>query len=226
MNEQLITILKSKDLSSVTMDLVEAVLDNQITDELMKEVPILKSLIALKNIYSSISDRIFIKKATNVLLELSDVSWKERIELTRELDNKHSTGAERILMSIDKLETIEKCKVFGRLCKLRAYKNIFVEDFLRLTKVIQDAFLDDLVLIKDFKKGEGKEIWEGDYYPIISLGLLFQEPSEQQKIELNHSRYEEPDPEIIGGEIKFNYLLTEIGEKLLEHYAFLFPEEE
>lgn len=222
MKEQFNEIIKSQDLREITMDLVEKVLDNEITNDGLKEVPILKYLVAAKRIYSSYTDRIFIKKAMHVLLELEDVNWTQRMELTAELDDEDGSGAEKILMSIDRLESIEKCKVYGRLCKLRALEKIDKPDFKRLTKLIQDAYLDDLILVTNFKKDEGKEIWEGDYYAIIALGLLFQEPSEQKPIERNDERF---GSEFIGGEIKFNYLLSSIGNVLLEHYYELFPKD-
>lgn len=223
MKEQFTEIIKSKDLRDITVDLVEKVLDNEITNDVVKEIPVLKSLVAARNIYSSYTDRIFIKKAMHVLLELGDINWKERVELTSELDDEDETGAEKILMAIDRLETTKKTKVYGRLCRLKALNKIkFTEDFLRLTKLIQDAYLDDLILVTEFEKRERKEIHEGDYYPLISLGLLYQEPSEQEPIQRLH-QYNEYDPEFKGGEIKFNYLLSDLGETLLDHYYDLFP---
>jgi hypothetical protein len=127
-------------------------------------------------------------------------------------------------MAIDKLENIKKCKVFGRLCKLKAKGEFYSDYFLRLTNLIQTAYIDDLQLIKEFRLNERKEIFEEEYYPLINLGLIFQERSEQTPIERNH-QYEEYDPEFKGGEIKFYYRLTDIGEYLYNYYNQLFPED-
>jgi RNA recognition motif-containing protein len=124
MKEQFNQIIKSENLKDITIDLVEKVLDDNIGNDIIKEIPILKSLVTVRNIYNSYTDRIFIKKAMNVLLELGDTNWKERIELTSDLDDKYSNGSEKILMAIDNLQTIEKCKIFGRLCKLKALGEI------------------------------------------------------------------------------------------------------
>ncbi len=192
MKEQFVEIIKSKDLKDISLDLVERVLDNKITEEVLREIPILKLLVATRNIYTSYTDRIFIKKAMNVLLEIGDISWEERAELASELDDEDESGAEKILMAIDQLETTKKCKVYGRLCRLKALGKLkYTDDFLRLTKLIQDSYLDDLILVTDFEKGKKKEIHEGDYYSIISLGLLYQEPSEQMPIQRNHEQFDE-----------------------------------
>jgi hypothetical protein len=222
MKEQITEIIQSKDLRDISMDILENVLDNEIGNDVLKEVPILKSIVAIKNVYSSYTDRIFIKKTMKTLLELRDISEDERAKLIIELTDEDGTGAEKILLAINHLENFEKCKIYGRLCKLRIIQKINIDDFFRLTKLIQDAYLNDLILITDFKKGERKEIHEGDYYTILSLGLIYQEPSEQMPITQNKHPYNEYEPEFKGGEIYFNYILSDLGETLLEVYHDLF----
>jgi hypothetical protein len=223
MLKQFNEIIKSQDLREITIEVIENALDHEISSELLKDIPVLKSIIAVKNIYTSYSDRIFIKKAMKALLELADVTVEERSKLESELTDNETKGSEKILLAIDQMETFEKCKVYGKLCKLRIQNRIKIDNFLRLTKLIQDAYLDDLILVTDFKSGERKEIHEGDYYSILTLGLIYQEPSEQKPITINHRRYNEYDEEISGGEIKFNYVLSDLGQILNEIYFELFP---
>jgi len=237
MKEQFNQIIKSEDLKSISIDLVERVLDNDITNEIIKEIPILKSLIAVRNIYSSYTDRIFIKKAMNVLLELSDTNWKERIELTTDLDDENSSGSEKILMAIDNLETLEKCKVFGRLCKLKALGQIDLYEFKRLTKLIQDAYIDDLGLLPTFyirlekakekKKSiiETNNIYMEEFYPLIGLGLIYQEQGEQTPIEkVEPISYKDPAPYYKGGEIETLFFISDLGRLLHSFYHDLFPD--
>ena len=62
MKEQFNQIIKSENLKDITIDLVEKVLDDNIGNDILKEIPILKSLVTVRNIYNSYTDRIFIKK--------------------------------------------------------------------------------------------------------------------------------------------------------------------
>lgn len=172
MKKEFKELIKSDDLKNVTIDLFESVIDNSIKDEILKEVPILKTLVAAKNIYTSISDHFFIKKAMFVLLELGEVDWKQRTELLRELEEDNLSGSEKILMEIDKLGSIEKCRIFGRLCKLRALNKIKKYDYFLITKLIQDAFIAELGKIKEFEEDKMKDIAPEDYYHLISLGVL------------------------------------------------------
>ncbi|MHA6279030.1 hypothetical protein ACXYMT_02525 [Salinimicrobium sp. CAU 1759] len=236
MKEQFNEIIKSQDLKEVTADLVEKVLDNNIGNDIVKEIPILKLLIAVKSIYTSYTDRIFIKKAMNVLLELKDTNWKERVELTADLEDENGSGAEKILLAIDNLETFEKSKVFGRLCKLKAVGEIDLYEFKRLTKLIQDAYLDDLELLPSFSdrleraKKESSphfnrnRIYMEEFYPLVSLGLIYQEQGEQTPIEkVEPASYKDPAPYYKGGETETLYFVSDLGRLLLIFYTVLFP---
>lgn len=239
MKEQFNQIIKSKDLKEITIDLVEKVLDNNIGDAIVKEIPILKSLIAARNIYSSYTDRIFLKKAMHVLLELGNTNWIERVELTIDLDDENSSGAEKILMAIDNLETLEKCKVFGRLCKLKAAGQIDLDEFKRLTKLIQDAYLDDLGLLpllsNKLKEKEEKKksyayhnnIYIEEFYPLLGLGLMYQDQSEQKPIEkVEPTSYKDGPAYYTGGEVEMLFFVSDLGRLLLSFYDDLFAKKE
>lgn len=214
-------IMKSSDLQGITMDMVEKVLDSEFSSVVLKEFPVVKFLHAANQIYSSYSDRILIKQAMLVLLETSQVEPKERRKFLEELSDKDSSGAEKVLMAINKLDTSDKAKVFGRLCKLKILGRISVDDFFRLTKLIQDAYLLDLRLLLDFKVREGEEIYEGDYLPLITLGLIYRVSSEQKPVvyiperEDRHGIY---GPTVSGGEVRFNYYLSGLGSLMLSFY--------
>jgi len=237
MKEQFNEIIRSKDLKEITADLVEKALDKNIGDDILREIPIMKSLVAARNIYTSYTDRIFIKKAMNVLLELGDTNWKERIELTHDMDDPKSSGTEKILMAIDNLETIEKCSVFGRLCKLKALYKIDLHEFKRLTKLIQDAYLDDLDLLSTFsnrleklnqKKNsyrERNDISMEEFYPLLGLGLIYQEQDEQTPIKVvEPMSRKDPPPYYKGGETEMLFFISDLGRLLLYFYNDLFPE--
>lgn len=216
MKEYINEIVKSKDLHDMSLEIVEKIIDNETTNEIAKEIPAAKVVVAIKNIFTSISDRIFLKKAMNVIFELKDVNWKERAEFMTELEDKNSSGAEKIMFAIDKMETIEKCKAYGRLCRLRASGGIELDDFLLLTKLVQDAYLKDLSLIKEFNVDEKKEINEDKYTPLASLGLIYLFPS--KKIVSSVDSYAETKVKTL----EINYLLSKKGRLLQMHYDYIF----
>lgn len=201
------SIIESNDLKSISIEVAEKIIDSEITDELLKEVPIVKSIMAIKNIYSSYSDKIFLEKALNVLLELGKIETDDRIRLIVELSDIYSTGSKKILMAIDKIDSIEKCVIFGRLCRLRANGKIDVGDFMRLTKLIQDSYLDELHFITEFKDREPKNITTYHLPNLLQLGLIYQTIKQEES------------------GIKIYHALTNLGDKLLDIYDFLFPDD-
>ena len=145
-------------------------------------------------------------------------------------------GLKKILLAIDHLETHEKCKVFGRLCKLKAIGEIDVEEFKRLTKLIQDAYLNDLkllpILSKKLSENEKKqfyrieEIYIEEFYPLLSLGLMYQEQREQMPIEKVEPMSNKDGPAYYkGGEIEMLFFISDLGKLLLSIYNDLFSDE-
>ncbi len=52
MENNLKEIIRSKDLKEISIEIVEDILDNEITSVAIKEIPIVKSLIAVRNIFT------------------------------------------------------------------------------------------------------------------------------------------------------------------------------
>lgn len=216
---------KSEDLVNISVDLIESVLKNDLTSEIAKETPIVKYLFAVKNFITSFSDRVFVKKAFYVLHEIKNVGEKERQEFISELEDRYVSGNEIILMTIDKIESVQKSVVFGRLCVLRAEMKISLDDFKRLTKVIQDSYLDDLHLIAKFETPIKNDEVRKTYYSLVNLGLIAQFTMTEREWELlyepernNNFRQMTPVPPK-PERIKFE--LTTLGQVLVANYSFL-----
>ena len=218
MKDHLKAIITTDEIKDLSIDLAEQVIDENLSESALKEIPILKTIISIKKAYNSISDSIFLKKAMCVLYEMKDVSTEDRVKFIQELEDKHDTGVEKILMIIDKIESTEKAKIIGRLIKIKATTDLSIKEFNKLIKLIKDAHLEDLILIEDFQKGEEREIWEGDYYSLISLGLIHQEVSEQTEIRKNRNPTYDGEPEYVGGKIEIKYTLSDLGYSLKAIY--------
>lgn len=69
------------------------------------------------------------------------------------------------------------------------------------------------------------QITEEDFYPLISLGLIFQERSDPTPITKSEYAASEGYGAYYGGEIEFFFHLTLTGHQLLKYYSNLFPKE-
>ena len=122
------------------------------------------------------------------------------------------------------------------MCKLKAIGEIDVEEFKRLTKLIQDAYLNDLkllpILSKKLSENEKKqfyrieEIYIEEFYPLLSLGLMYQEQREQMPIEKVEPMSNKDGPAYYkGGEIEMLFFISDLGKLLLSIYNDLFSDE-
>jgi len=220
MKNEITNLIKSKDLNELTIEMIESIIDNHTVDEMIKEVPIIKSIVVIKNLWTSFSDRIFIKKALRTLLELKDVNWKDRIDFITELKEKGVSGSEKLLMIIDKLDTIEKSEIFGKLCRLRALKKIKRFEFLTLSNLIQNAFLPYLRLhtyFYEYTSNDSITIKKIDPNPLLLMGIIEKKPYTHTELRDSKERDFEYRDEII----KYKYIYSRLGLLLAEHSHYL-----
>ncbi|MFV0221812.1 hypothetical protein OBJ96_08865, partial [Empedobacter falsenii] len=103
----LIQVIKDKEFQTVTKDLTEVVIDSNIAEGLLKDVPLLSTIIGTFNTVTNIKDKLFLKKILTFLYELKSISEnkiEEQINKIEE-DLKYRTKVgEKLLFIIDKCE--------------------------------------------------------------------------------------------------------------------------
>ncbi|MFV0185675.1 hypothetical protein OBK25_13270, partial [Empedobacter falsenii] len=116
----LIQVIKDKEFQAVTKDLTEVVIDSNIAEGLLKDVPLLSTIIGTFNTVTNIKDKLFLKKILTFLYELKSISEnkiEEQINKIEE-DLKYRTKVgEKLLFIIDKCEDTDKASLTGLLFK-------------------------------------------------------------------------------------------------------------
>lgn len=78
--------LKDSDLQSVTIDLAETFSDTLLNDGLLKDIPIIGTIVGLTKTAISLNDRLLIKKLIYFISELNDIDQPRREKLISEID--------------------------------------------------------------------------------------------------------------------------------------------
>lgn len=95
----------------------------------------------------------FFRKFTYFICELGDMSDEARSEFVDEIENRAKDTPGNVIMGlIDRLDNINKEKILANLVKARGTKNISIEDFFRLSSVLERipyVDLDHLHLYKE-----------------------------------------------------------------------------
>jgi len=144
----------NKTISSESIDLVkdyiELGLDSVISDGLLKDVPIMGTLVGLFKLGSSIKDRHTAKKILRFLNQLADIPVQERERFASELnteDEYHESVSEKVLLIVERLDETKKAEIVGNLFKLYILDVINKEYFLRLSGIVERAMLYDLLAL-------------------------------------------------------------------------------
>ncbi|HRH02951.1 MAG TPA: hypothetical protein PLN13_10330 [Bacteroidia bacterium] len=203
LSESLAETIKNSDLKNIGIDISEALLDSELADGILKEIPILNSIYGLHKAATSIQDNLFTKKLQAFLKNAGEIEPRARKEIVDKIDNdpKYKTKVgEKLLFIIERCEDTEKANWAGKLFKGLLEGKLDYLDFLRASKCIELVFGEDL---KVFINGDRKSGDFEDVGDMVASGLFTAvfEPGENQ---LGRS----------GGSMKC--YITGIGEKIRE----------
>lgn len=136
----------------------------------------------------------FFRKFTTFILELTDVSVDERVKFSEEVQEKAKDMSGNVILGmVDRLDNINKQKILASLTKARIHGFISIEDYFRLSSMLERIPYVDLTLLPHYKEPYYDE--SGDSELLYATGAL-----EVHTIDYNGSN---------------KYLLSILGEKLL-----------
>lgn len=144
--------IKDSDLQNIGGDLSELVIDSLLEDGVLKDIPVISTIIGLTNIGVKISDRILLNKILSFLFELKNIPSSKREKMIRKIDNSEKYKikvGEKILLIIDKCNDYENSQYVAKLFSVYLNEKINYSDFLRGANIIQSIQMNDF---KDFLK--------------------------------------------------------------------------
>lgn len=211
--------IQSGDLGQLSGDISEAVIDSILKDGLLKEIPIIGTVVGLFKVGISFRDRNYLKKIYKFLFELKDISQKDREEFSKSISassKKVNDFFEKLLYLIDRLDDIEKAEIVGKLFSSLIKEKIKVDDFLRIASMIDKAFIGDLKYL-DFRYGDDKKMTKEErlqYFRNIDESLIKTSLINEGLLDLE----EIPRQTTHGGSTKptKRYKLSKMGDLLIK----------
>src|SRR5579859_2811965 len=135
---------EAKDL---VVDLSEIAIYSVLEDGVLKEIPVLKSVIAAHKTWETIRDRIFLRKVFGFIRAGPKLTEEERQKFAKEnLDDlkKARRLCDTIVLIIDRLDDMEKSPMFSNVFGAFARGKLDFEALRRLAAAIDIGFLEDL----------------------------------------------------------------------------------
>lgn len=175
-----IETLANSNLADVSIDLIENVVDKNICNEIVKDVPIINSLVGIVQTTQSISNYLFLRKIAAFMLKIKDISPLKRDKAIKRIEEsgkyREKVGV-TLLSIIDKCESVDKAEYIAILFRAFLKDDITYECFRYGSHIIQRTFFDDFrefVYSDDtWKMSEDAidDINSGLYYLDITLNL-------------------------------------------------------
>lgn len=145
--------LKDSNLQNISIELIETVTDSILEDGLLKDLPIIGTLVGLSKTSFKINDLLFLKKIISFLSELDKITAVDRKKMIDKIDKSEKFRVkvgEKLLYIIDKCEDHENAKYVSILFTGFLEGDIDYPDFLRGSKLIDRIYIGDLLeFVKD-----------------------------------------------------------------------------
>ncbi|MGE0079299.1 MAG: hypothetical protein AB7S48_15675 [Bacteroidales bacterium] len=206
-------------IENINIDLSEVVLDSFFDENILKEIPVIKSIISISKIGLDIKNYFLVNKLFKFLLELNSISVEDKKKFIAKLENEKYRKKifNYLLILIDKIETEEKVIIMGKILKSMILEDINIDEGFRLFNIIEKAYYDDLLALAN-RYGNNRIKFRSDVYwsdeikvNLNSLGLLSPiyniDTSDVKRLPFGNVKIEIRDYEIT----KFGRLLVKFG---------------
>ena len=143
--------VKSEAITGLSPELLETGMDLITDSEVLKDIPIFGIGIKGFSLYQKITEAFFTKKLLKFLIELKNIPLAERKKFINELESKNETAnaGERLLITLNRLDDENKATLIGKLFNHTILGKLNYDEFKRLTHIIDNAYIDDLNLLKN-----------------------------------------------------------------------------
>lgn len=209
--------LKHTNFQDIIIDISEITIDSLLKDGVLKDLPIVGTLIHFAQFGANIRDLLFLKKIISFMNPLKDISPAKRSRIINKIDNSKEYRVkvgEKLLYIIDTCSDYENSENVSHLFKAFFEKKITYDEFLRSSNVIERLTSYDL---KWFLKNTREYMSVEEVGSLISSGL-FHLHYEQIDVSVeDQDDYKSSDrykTHINGGETAVT--ISRVGEIILE----------
>jgi len=157
LENSLVETIDNADLKDITNEILEEGIDSFLSDGVLKEIPIIKSFIGFMKLGKSIRDLFLFEKLLRFLFEIKSTTVDERRKLISKLEQEKSFNnkvGESLIFLLDRLDSLSKANIIGKLFKALIYGRIDSSTFQRLCFCVDRVYIKDIVELRKIKKGQ------------------------------------------------------------------------
>lgn len=143
----LIETITSSGIPDITTDLSEIAIDAMLKDGLLKEVPVVSSLLGIAKTVTAFRDYFLLRKLIAFLNGIKDADPEDREKFAQEIENNPKQRQEiggKLIVYIDRLDDLNKAEMLARLFKSRLKREISMNEFFSFTAIVDRIYIQDL----------------------------------------------------------------------------------
>lgn len=176
----LIETVKNSDLENVSVELAETFTDSALNEGLLKEIPILGTILGITKAGISLKDRLFIKKVIYFLSELNQITLEDRKSFIEDIESsnrKEINVGEKLIYILDKCDDHRHARYLAQFFCAFLNKELTYSEFLRGASIIQNIFIKDLEYFLESNISEIEKIAPVEEapneieFPLINAGI-------------------------------------------------------
>jgi hypothetical protein len=157
LGQSLLDTLHNSELSNVTVDLTEVALDSLLEEGILKEIPIVSTIVGLGKSAIAVRDYLLIRKIIIFLHGVRDIP-KEKVrgfvnDIEQDPKYAENVGSSIILL-LDRYDHIDKANLMAKIFCANINGEISYDEFLILSTSIDRAFIQDLEVMLDHYAGK------------------------------------------------------------------------
>ncbi len=159
------------------VDLSQIALDELLKSDLLKEIPVVKTLLAIPATWRGISDYLLIKKILEFLFQLNSISSEEKSKFLKSLEShEREKIIGQLVLVLEKHESYEKSKIQGKLFKALIKNKLTNIEYFALTYALTMLNTDNLERLVNFyikvQPGTSPEMDASLLYNFVFLQLI------------------------------------------------------
>jgi hypothetical protein len=148
---KLVESFEAKELGDLAAEYSELGLDSILDDGIVKDIPILRTVVSLAKIGFNIRDRIYLKKIIGFLAQVGQTTQEQRDEFVKKYCDDVESFEETVMLILEQANRIEKTILVGKIFRTCILGEISYEDTLNLSNMINNTLWSDIEAIKDKK---------------------------------------------------------------------------
>ena len=151
----------------------ELLFDGQLSEGLLKEIPVVKTIWAGYNTGKSLQEHLYLRKLKIFLENITDINEKDYQKFLKNAEDNEESLSSSLLLILDKIEDERKAVLIANAFKFYVREKFNFKTFNRILLIINRGFCDDLLKIRSFKNADDVLCTNDDGIESESLEELF-----------------------------------------------------